>query len=105
MTRSRFALINSTRRHAPSLALLAAAAALMAAPDLALAQALPDINGKANAFSAWLIGAGLAILTAATAYTGVKVLGRGVQFEEVSKLFWGGMFIGGAAIIAAFLFG
>jgi type IV secretion system protein VirB2 len=105
MTRLRSALIHRAHQHRASLALLATAAALMALPDLAQAQALPDINGKAAAFSAWLIGSGLAILTAATAYTGVKVLGRGVQFEEVAKLFWAGIFIGGAAIVAAFFFG
>lgn len=105
MIRARSVLIHRVRQHRASLALLLASAALMAFSDLAQAQALPDINAKANAFAAWLIGAGLSIITAATAYTGVKVLGRGVQFEEVAKLFWGGIFIGGAAIVAAFFFG
>lgn len=104
MNRSRFPLIQRARRHAPSLALLGAAAVLMALPGMAHA-GLPDIQGKANAASAWLIGAGLAIVTFAVAYTGVKTLARGVQFEEIAKLFWGSMLIGGAAIVAGFFFG
>jgi type IV secretion system protein VirB2 len=103
MTRAHSIL--TRRQNGASLALLLASAALVALPDLAHAQALPDINGKATAFSAWLIGAGLAVLTAAVAYTGFKTLARGVQFEQVEKLFWGGVFIGSAAILAAFFFG
>ena len=100
MTRTRFAIVNRARCHAPSIAMLAAAAALLSLPGVAHA-GLPDIAAKASAIATWLATAGLSVLTGATLWTGFKVLFRGMQFEQVSNLFWGGLLIGGAALFAA----
>jgi type IV secretion system protein VirB2 len=99
-----FKLIHSARWHAGPLTLLATAAALMALPDLAFA-GLPDIAGKANTIATWLASAGLAVLTGAVTWTGYRVLFQGAQFQSLSNIFWGGILIGGAALIAAFAFG
>jgi type IV secretion system protein VirB2 len=100
----RFKLIHSARRHAAPLTMLAAAAALMALPGVAFA-GLPDIAGKANTIATWLASAGLAVLTGAVTWTGYRVLFQGAQFQSLSNIFWGGILIGGAALIAAFAFG
>lgn len=105
MNRTRFALIQRARqrarRHSGVLSMLAVSAALLALPGIAQA-GLPDIAGKANTFATWIGSAGLAVLTGAISYTGYKTLARGVQFEQVEKIFWGGVFLGTAALIAAF---
>jgi type IV secretion system protein VirB2 len=100
----RFKLIHSARLHAAPLTMLAAAAALMALPGAAFA-GLPDIAGKANTIATWIASAGLAVLTGAVTWTGYRVLFQGAQFQSLSNIFWGGILIGGAALIAAFAFG
>jgi type IV secretion system protein VirB2 len=100
----RFKLIRSARRHAGPLTLLATAATLMVLPGVAFA-GLPDIAGKANTIATWLASAGLAVLTGAVTWTGYRVLFQGAQFQSLSNIFWGGILIGGAALIAAFAFG
>jgi type IV secretion system protein VirB2 len=105
MNRSRrFALIHRANRYTGTLTLLAAAAALLALPEMAFA-GLPDIAGKANTIATWLASAGLAVLTGAVTWTGYRVLFQGAQFQSLSNIFWGGILIGGAALIAAFAFG
>lgn len=100
----RFPVIHRARRHALPLSMLMAAAALAALPGVAHA-GLPDIAGKANAIAAWLIGAGLAVMTGAVVWAGFRVLFQGADFRSLSNLLWGGLLIGGAAIFAAFFIG
>lgn len=100
----RLQLIHRVRQHRDALSVLVAAAALAALPGVAHA-GLPDIAGKANAIAAWLVGAGLAVMTGAVVWAGFRVLFQGADFRSLSNLLWGGLLIGGAAIFASFFLG
>ncbi|WP_051244494.1 TrbC/VirB2 family protein [Azohydromonas australica] len=103
MTR-RLKLIHRACQHRDALSAFLAAVALASLPMAAHA-GLPDIAGKANAIAAWLIGAGLAVMTGAVVWAGFRVLFQGADFRSLSNLLWGGLLIGGAAIFAAFFLG
>ncbi|WP_051242449.1 TrbC/VirB2 family protein [Azohydromonas australica] len=100
----RLQLIHRVRQHRDALSVLVTAAALAALPGVAHA-GLPDIAGKANAIAAWLVGAGLAVMTGAVVWAGFRVLFQGADFRSLSNLLWGGLLIGGAAIFASFFLG
>lgn len=103
--RIRFSL-NDTRRHAGTLAVAVAVAAVaLLSPELALAQLSDKPVRMANDIAALLQAMGIAIFTGAALYGAYQVVFEGAQFRNLSKLFWGGAIAGMAGTIAGWAMG
>lgn len=84
-------------------AVYATLAMLMLLAGPAAAQGLESVNTFLDTVVDLLTGAGIAIVTVAIMWCGYKMLFKGASFSEVSMIFVGGLFIGGASTIAGYL--
>lgn len=71
----------------------------------AFAQGLEKVNTFMNNVVAVLRGASLAVVTIAIMWAGYKYLFKHADIAEVGKILAGGLLIGGAAQLAAYLLG
>ncbi len=69
----------------------------------AMAQGLGSVNTFMSTVITLLKGAGVLIVTIAIMWCGYKMIFKGASFSEVAMIFVGGLLIGGAATIAAYL--
>jgi len=69
----------------------------------AAAEGLSQVNEFLQSVIGILKGAGILIVTLAIMWAGYKILWGGASFREISPIFIGALFIGGAATIASYL--
>lgn len=84
------------------------AIALMALPFLfltepAYCQQLQQATTMLSTASHWMSGIGATIVTIALMFVGFRMVFQAAEWKDVAPVFWGGVLIGGASVIAGAL--
>ena len=77
------------------------AAMLLLASNHALASGLTKGTTLLTTISTWMTGIGVTVVTIALMVVGFKMVFQAAEWKDVAPVFWGGVLIGSASVIAS----